>query len=150
VTDAQVPDHVDARVLSTPQLIGALRAGARGSPPREAAVGLLIEHRRWLTHGGFLRNVAVRPAAAAASRGLMAVPDWDALCELTEQQDLQHAHAAVLTVAVELASALDTGWRFQELVAGLDRADTVLVLRAILHARLGHEAGPVEIGPFPV
>jgi hypothetical protein len=80
----------------------------------------------------------------------MAVPDWDALCELTEQQDLQHAHAAVLTVAVELASALDTGWRFQELVAGLDRADTVLVLRAILHARLGREAGPVEIGPFPV
>ncbi len=145
----QVPDQVDARVLTTAQLIEALRAAARGISAAEAAVGLLIEHGWWLTHDGFLRHVAVRPARTAPEV-LMAVADWDALCDLTEEVGLRHALAAVLTVAVELASSLDTGWRFQELVSGLDPIDTVLVLRAVLHARLGRDAGPVELTPFPM
>jgi len=149
VSEGQVPDQVDARVLTTTQLIEALREAARGASGTEAAVGLIIAHGWWLTHDGFLRNVTVHPARTA-SEVLMAVADWGALCDLTEEAGLQHAFAAVLTVAVELASWLDTGWRFQELVGGLDPADTVLVLRAVLHARLGREAGPVELTPFPM
>lgn len=145
--EGRLPDHVDARVLSAAQLVEALRAYARGIPPVEAAVGLVIEHGRWLTREEFLRHVAVRPARHA-SHALMAVPDWDALCTIADDLEIPHSWAALLTVAVELASALDTGWRFQEMVGGLDQADTVLVLRALFHANLGTTAPPLTIVPF--
>ncbi len=68
-------------MLSPEQLIEALRASALGMYPAEAAIGLLIEDRRWLTDDRFLRHVDVLPATSV-SDVLSAVPNWSQLAEL--------------------------------------------------------------------
>jgi len=144
----RIPDQVDARVLSPEQLIEALRASALGMYPAEAAIGLLIEDRRWLTDDRFLRHVDVLPATSV-SDVLSAVPNWSQLAVLVAPPQPRDDATAILAIAIGLVSGqYDTGWQFPELVAELDFDDCLLVMRALLHTKVGTDEGAVQIEPF--
>jgi len=53
----------------------------------------------------------------------------------------------MLAVAAELAG-VSTGRNLQDLLAGLDRANTTLVIRAVLHASRGADTPAVTTTPF--
>ncbi len=53
----------------------------------------------------------------------------------------------MLAVAAELAG-VDTGRSLRDLLCGLDRANTTLVIRAVLHAQRGANAEPVIVTPL--
>ncbi len=47
-----------------------------------------------------------------------------------------------------MSGQYDTGWQFPELVAELDFDDCLLVMRALLHTKVGTDKGAVQIEPF--
>jgi len=125
-------------------LVAALLAQAEGSYAAEAAVGLLIEHGSWLARADFHAFVDVGPSLGD-DRVLMASVDWEAA--LAVNLPASSSEAQMLAVAAELAG-VDTGRSLQDLLCGLDRANTTLVIRAVLHAQRGANATPVTVTPF--
>jgi hypothetical protein len=142
------PYELDARVLAPDQCTRALRAFAVGWHPMEAAVELLIEDGRWLADERFLRRVGVAPAPDG-SGVLTASPDWSHLTHLVTCAHLRNGKNAILAIAIGLISdEYETGWSFPDLVAMLTYAESILVMRALLHAKVGPDEGPVRIDPF--
>lgn len=125
-------------------LVAALVAQAEGSYASEAAVGLLIEHRSWLVRADFVCFVDVAPSLRD-DRVLMASIDWEAA--LAANLPASSSEIQMLAVAAELAG-VDTGRSFQDLLCGLDRANTTLVIRAVVHAQRGANATPVTVTSF--
>lgn len=125
-------------------LAAALLVQAEGSYAFEAAVGLLIEHGGWLARPDFQAFVDVG-SSLGDDRVLMASIDWEAA--LAADLPASSSEAQMLAVAAELAG-VDTGRALQELLCGLDRANTTLVIRAVLHAQRGANATPVTVSPF--
>jgi hypothetical protein len=109
---------------------------AKGLSCLEAAVELLIGHRRWLCRGDFL-DVAVEPGREALSGLAMAAVDFEAAagalaagaltCSSGEGQVLRLAASVAAGVPVDLREAL----------TGLDEGNSGLVAAAVLHAA-GH------------
>ncbi len=125
-------------------LAAALLAQAEGSYAAEAAVGLLIEHGSWPARADFHAFVDVGPSLGD-DRVLMASIDWEAA--LGAHLPASSSETQMLAVAAELAG-IDTGRTLQDLLCGLDRANTTLVIRAVLHAQRGANATPVTVTPF--
>lgn len=130
--------------MTPERLAVALLAQAEGSYSAEAAVGLLIEHRSWLSRVDFVCFVDVAPAFCD-DRVLMASVDWEAV--LASNLAASSSETQMLAVAAELAG-VHTGRSLQDLLGGLDRANTTLVIRAVLHAQRGADASPVTVTPF--
>jgi hypothetical protein len=129
----------------TPEgLVAALLAQAGGSYAAEAAVGLLIEHGSWPARADFHAFVDVGPSLGD-DRVLMASVDWEAA--IAANLPASSSETQMLAVAAELAG-VDTGRTLQDLLCGLDRANTTLVIRAVLHAQRGANATPVTVTPF--
>jgi len=129
----------------TPEgLVVALLAQAEGSYAAEAAVGLLVEHGSWPARADFHAFVDVGPSLGD-DRVLMASVDWEAA--LAADLPASSSETQMLAVAAELAG-VDTGRSLQDLLCGLDRANTTLVVRAVLHAQRGANATPVTVTPF--
>jgi hypothetical protein len=129
----------------TPEaLAAALLAQAEGSYAAEAAVGLLIEHGSWPARADFHAFVDVGPSLGD-DRVLTASVDWKAA--IAANLPASSSEAQMLAVAAELAG-VDTGRSLQDLLCGLDRANTTLVIRAVLHAQRGANATPVTVTPF--
>lgn len=130
--------------MTLDRLAAALLAQAEGAYSAEAAVGVLIEHRSWLTRADFVRFVDVTPSSRD-NQVLMASVDWEAV--LVANLPASSSETQMLAVAAELAG-VDTGRSLQDLLGGLDRANTTLVIRAVLHAQRGADAPPVTATPF--
>ena len=129
----------------TPEaLAAAMLAQAEGSYAAEAAVGLLVEHGSWPARADFHAFVDVGPSLGD-DRVLMASVDWEAA--IAANLPASSTEAQMLAVAAELAG-VDTGRTLQDLLCGLDRANTTLVIRAVLHAQRGANATPVTVTPF--
>ncbi len=129
----------------TPEVLAAaLLAQAEGSYSAEAAAGLLVAHRSWLARADFLRFVDVAPSFCD-ERVLMASVDWEAA--LAADLAASSSETQMLAVAAELAG-VHCGRSLQDLLGGLDRANTTLVIRAVLHAQRGADAPPVTVTPF--
>lgn len=142
--ESPTPDAVDARVLSTGQLVDALRAQAKGRYATEAAVELLIGHRTWLRRADFLELIDVAPAFGDDEE-VMAAIDWERV--VASDLPSSSSEASALAIAGELAGYVSRT-ALGHLLSPLDDANTVLALRAILHAHRGHEAQPVVVRPF--
>jgi hypothetical protein len=135
---------VNPEVVNPKGLAAALAAQAEGSYAAEAAAGLLIEHRSWLARADFRAFVDV--AFSLGDDGvLMASVDWEAA--IAANLPASSSEAQMLAVAAELAG-VDTGRSLQDLLCGLDRANTTLVIRAVLHAQRGANTTPVTVTPF--
>ena len=111
----------------------ALAAQAAGIYSLEAAVRLLIGHRRWLERGDFLAAcvlVDLAPGGAVTA----AFIDWPALIEAVDAGDLpcSGSERRVLLVALSLAEGVPVDLR--EALCGLDRAALVLVAECVAHA----------------
>ncbi len=129
----------------TPEgLAAALLAQAEGSYSAEAAVGVLIEHRSWLARADFISFVDIAPSLGD-ERVSMASVDWGAA--FAANLPASSSETQMLAVAAELA-VVDTGRSLQDLLCGLDRANTTLVIRAVLHAQRGANATPFTVTPF--
>ncbi len=131
--------------MTPARLSAALLAQAAGSYSAEAAVGLLVEHRSWLARADFVCLVDVAPGFCD-DRVLMASVDWEAA--LAANLAASSSETQILAVAAELAG-IHTGRSLQDLLGGLDRANTNLVIRAVLHAQRGANATAVNVTPFP-
>ena len=117
-------------------LAAALRVWAKGLLATEAAVELLIGHRRWPYRGDF-RDAAVDFGRHAFSGQVIAAVDFEAAagalaagalpCSGSEGQVLRLAASIACGVPVDLGDA----------VTGLDEATAGLVADAVLHAA-GH------------
>ena len=125
-------------------LAAALPAQAEGSYAAEAAVGLLVEHRSWLARADFHAFIDLA-TSFRDDRVSMASVDWEAA--LAADLPASSSETQMLAVASELAG-IDTGRSLQELLCGLDRENTTLVIRAVLHAQRGADTTPVTVTPF--
>ncbi len=131
--------------MTPERLAFALFAQAEGSYTAEASVGLLVEHGSWLARADFVRFVDVA-ASFGNDRVVMAWVDWEAA--LAAELAASSSEIQMLAVAAELAG-VDTGRTLQDLLGGLDRTNTTLVIRAVLHAQRGADASPLTVTPFP-
>ena len=139
------PEAVTREAGPAEALADALLAQAEGSYSAEAAVGLLIEHGGWLARTDFARFVDVVPSFCDETV-MMASVDWEAA--LAANLGASSSETQMLAVGAELAG-VDTGRSLQDLLAGLDRANTMLVIRAVLHAQRGANAAALTVTPFP-
>lgn len=130
--------------VTSERLAAALLAQAEGSCSAEAAVGLLIEHRSWLTRADFVCFVDVAPSLRD-DQVMMASVDWEAA--FAAHLAASSSETQILAVAAELAG-VHTGRSLQDLLGGLDRSNTMLVIRAVLHAQRGADAAAVTVTPF--
>ena len=137
------PDQVDARVLSFDELAAALRAHATGLYSDEASTELLIEHRAWLVRDDFLSCVDVMPSLPD-HQVLMADVDWAQVSAV--DLPASTTDTAILAIAGELAGT-HSGRTLRDLVAGLDRANTTLVVQAVLHVAHG-PTSPLTVRSF--
>jgi hypothetical protein len=120
-----------------------LRAHARGLYRAEAAVELLIGHRRWLDRDDFVDEfIEIGPGSIC--RAAMAFLDWVAVaaaldagrlgCSDSEGQVLRIAASLAEGIPVDLGAAL----------SGLDEANIVGVAQAVVHAN-GHRQAVVTL-----
>jgi hypothetical protein len=128
----------------TADVAAALRAGARGSYPDEAAIELLIRHNSWLRRPNFLEQFVIVDAEGE----LTAYIDWVRVVHETAEWVTSPAERSILAIAASLAghpnpeAPRDTQWTPVPLrwnLAILDRNDVALVLAAISHATGSHD-----------
>ncbi len=105
---------------------------------------MLIEHRSWLARADFRVFVDVA-ASFRDDRVLLASVEWEAV--LAANLAASTSETQMLTVVAELAG-VHTGRALHDLLGGLDRANTSLVIRAVLHAQYGADALPVTVTSF--
>jgi hypothetical protein len=125
-------------------LAEALRASARGLCCAEAAVGLLIGHLVWLLRADFV-GCCIAIDQSFVEGTPIALVDWaEAVAALeTGRLPCSSSEGRVLRIAAGLAEGIPLDVR--EAVSGLDAANIVLVVRAILHAA-GHRDCDVALG----
>jgi hypothetical protein len=125
-------------------LAEALRADARGVYCAEAAVRLLIGHRVWLLRADFVGWFIEIDQSFVDGRP-MALVDWPAAVAALDAGRLpcSSSEGQVLRIAASLAAGIPLDVR--EAVSGLDAANIVLVVEAILHAA-GHRECDVALG----
>jgi hypothetical protein len=134
----------DARNVNSEALAKALRAKAAGVHTEEAAASLLIHHATWLRRTDFLRHVTVT-TSVNNPRVTYASINWNDI----DRADLpaSSSELRLLHIAMELAGHT-TGQPISELLYGLDHTNTLLVLRAVLHAARGAGVGPLNVTPL--
>jgi hypothetical protein len=120
-----------------------LRASAEGLYAAEAAVELLIGHARWLGREDFVEEF-VETGDGLWSGVPMAWVDWLAAVAALEAGGLpcSGSEAQILRVAASIAEGVPVDLR--DAVGGLDEANVVLVVRAMLHVA-GYRGAVVEL-----
>jgi ADP-ribose pyrophosphatase YjhB (NUDIX family) len=120
--DANCPDRLAA----------ALRGHARGLPATEAAIELLIGHRRWLDHLDFL-DVHIATGPSLANPTPMAWVDWPAAITALGTGTLacSSSEAQMLRIAASLADGIPLDLR--DALTGLDTDNLTIVAQAVLH-----------------
>lgn len=103
----------------------------------EAAVELLIGHRRWLLRGDFVGEFIETFESMETDRS-MAFVDWPAAITAVESGAMpsSSSEVQVLRIAASLAEGIAVDLR--DTLCGLDAANALLVSQAVLHA-VGHE-----------
>lgn len=121
----------------------ALRADARGLYCAEAAVRLLIGHLVWLFRADFV-GCFIEIGQSFVDGTPMALVDWAEALAALEAGHLpcSASEGQILRIAASLAEGIPLDMR--EAVCGLDRANIVLVVEAILHAA-GHRECDVAL-----
>lgn len=121
-------DHPD----QDQQLPAALRAHARGLPPSEAAVELLIGHRCWLRRHDFVGDY-IETAPGLPNAIPMACVDWPAAITALDTATLpcSRGEARMLRIAASLAEGIPVDLR--DALTGLDTDNLDLVIQAVLH-----------------
>jgi len=112
-----------------------LRAYAAGVCAVEAAVGLLIAHRHWLTRADFVGEfVSLLPADSASAGDVpMALVDWPgAVAAVDVRLVCSRSEAAMVRIAASLAGAgaVELGW----VLTRLDEVNVARVVAAVAHA----------------
>jgi hypothetical protein len=122
-----------------------LRAHARGLYHHEAAVELLIGHKRWLCRGEFVSRF-VWIGRALVGGGLLAVVDWPAAVKALAAGGLpcSGSEGYVLRIAASIADGVAVDLR--ECLSTLDTANIGLVVRSVLAAGGYHEAAAAFVG----
>jgi hypothetical protein len=125
-------------------LAEALRADARGVYCAEVAVRLLIGHRVWLLGADFVGWFIEIDQSFVDGRP-MALVDWPAAVAALDAGRLpcSSSEGQVLRIAASVSAGIPLDVR--EAVSGLDAANIVLVVEAILHAA-GHRECDVALG----
>jgi hypothetical protein len=120
-----------------------LRAHAKGLYHAEAAVELLIGHRRWLCCEEFVGRF-VWVGRALVGGGLLAVVDWAAAVKALDARCLScsDTEAHVLRIAASIAAGAAVDLR--ECLSTLDGVNGVLAARAVLAAG-GHRVAAAAI-----
>ncbi|MDA8033692.1 MAG: hypothetical protein M0T71_05940 [Actinomycetota bacterium] len=120
----------------------ALREHARGMYCTEAAVELLIGHRRWLERGDFV-SCFVGVLDDEPGGPPMAMLDWSGALEALQQGELtcSSSEGQVLALAASLAAGIAVD--LQDALCGLDLANTMLLATAVVHAT-GHRRSVFE------
>lgn len=127
--------------LDTEELADALRAGAKGLYPAEAAVGLLIEHGSWLRRDDFAEHIDT------SEDGSMAWVDWQAV--LDANLPASGGERRMLYLAAGLAGRpWPDGEALGDQLGNLDDENLRRVLGAVLHAARGASGLPVSVEPF--
>jgi hypothetical protein len=124
-------------------LTEALRAYARGLYCAEAAVRLLIGHLVWLLRADFV-GWFIEISQGFVDGTPMALVDWSEAVAALEAGRLpcSASEGQILRIAASLAEGLPLDVR--KAVSGLDAANIVLVVEAILHAA-GHRECDVAL-----
>ncbi len=124
VTSHQTPE----RLLTEP-----LRAHARGIPPDEAAIELLISHNVFLRRNDFTDHF-VQPATHPTSSARLATIDWPAAITALDYGHLpcSSTQEHILRLAASLAENLPINLR--DTLTGIDNHSIKLVIAAVLHA----------------
>jgi hypothetical protein len=117
--------------MTLDELVAALRAGAEGSLPDEAAVELLIDHGCWPNRTDF---VSAAIDVTDDTNPPLSFVDW--LSTLDADLPASSSERQMLSIAAELAG-FDSGRPLGELIAGLDERNTALVARSVVHASRG-------------
>jgi hypothetical protein len=125
-------------------LAEALRANACGLYCAEAAVRLLVGHLVWLLRADFVVSF-IEIGQCAVDGTPMALVDWPAAIAALDAGRLpcSSGEGQVLRIAASLAEGIPLDVR--EAVCGLDAANIVLVVEALLHAA-GHRHCEVALG----
>jgi hypothetical protein len=109
-----------------------LRTWASGSYGTEAAVELLIAHRRWLDRPTFHQ-------ACWIDDGIVGI-DWDTLAARSHLEPTSSSERRILELAVGLAGQLiPNPSSLGDLVSGLDDDNISRVMNAIWHAAGRHD-----------
>lgn len=118
-------------------LAAGLRAHARGDYGTEAAVDLLIGHRRWLERPDFLDALVLTDRER--HRTPLAWICWPQVPAFLADAPCSSSEARILRLAASLAGT-DPARPLSDLLTGLDDSNTALVAGAIAHALThGHQ-----------
>jgi hypothetical protein len=147
--DIDHPEPVEAWMawmdtLSAGELGDALRAQAKGLYAEEASVELLICHGTWLRRPDFRAFINVCHSLSDET-ALMAGIDWERAT--TANLPASGSETQVLELAASIAG-IPSQLPLSELLSGLDDANTLALMRAVLHAHRGAEADPIIVAPF--
>jgi hypothetical protein len=117
-------------------LPGALRASARGLYACEAAVGLLIDHRYWLTRPDFTGKF-VDTFDGFTDRTPMAAVCWPEVIAALDRGQLSGSTSEnkILRLAASLAEGISVD--LQNAITGLDDTNLQYLITAIRHTA-GH------------
>ena len=132
---------MSAARLSVPDLIAALRAGARanGDWDRVAAVELVIQHESWLYRADFRRFVEMDRRAGTAWLKLNELADW------VDEARASTSEAAILRLACLLVGATpddpvalsEPQWSLRSILRPLGQVNAALAAEAVRYSALG-------------
>jgi hypothetical protein len=131
---------LDPTTFTPDQLADMLHAWADGLYTDEAAVGLLITHRTWLTRRDFLTSCvdAIDDGWTREGSAAMASIDWARAARLAYDAPCSTSESAVLRLAASLAGT-STG-DLATLTRGLDVTNIARLLEALAHRAGWHES----------
>ena len=120
--------------LDLRRLADALRAGARGIHPLEAGTSLLIECGSWLRRDEFTSRFITAGTSISDGVTLLASIDWQTAVTALHAGELPASggERRMLLLASSLAGG--TPVSLNDTLAGIDRRNAGLVVKAVAHA----------------
>lgn len=132
---------MSAARLSVPDLIKALRAGARsnGDWNRVAAVELVIQHESWLYRANFRRFIELDRRNGTAWLDLMKLADWvdSAKASSSETAILRLACLLVGATPDDPVALTEPQWSLRSILRPLGRMNAAIAVEAVRYAALG-------------
>jgi hypothetical protein len=114
--------------VDTEGLIRALRAGAYGTVPREAALELLLEHGHWINRASLREHVKGSWGYSGDAWVFLARINWRAAAEAGMRSST--SEDAMLRIAASIGDR-DYGVSLSEATSSLGSASRSIVLRAV-------------------
>ncbi len=119
--------------MTASSLPAALRAGASGLYPLEAATGLIIAHASWLTREDFAGFIHAGTSITEPGTELASI-DWEAAISALDAGELPSSggERRMLRLAASLAGQAPVS--LGDAITGIDDRNVGLLVRAVLHA----------------